>query len=195
MPELLEVLDRDGAVTPTYEELSLMTRQEWENTTYHGNDRGRSSQVGEGLLGADILDKARKRRGKKTKRNRVQMQTESISEVGNPESRPDVAIEAPTTVVMRNANEQSPRQGESGVATPGLTSAPALNRQENARVATPVPAHEDLGERPKERDVATSRRSSRPVGLWMKGEAFVGPFESIEETAAYIPAGRGSLGR
>src|SRR5436305_2693781 len=139
-----------------------MTRQEWENTTYHGHDRGRSSQVGEGLLGADILAKARKRRGKKTKRNRVQMQTESIAEVGNPESRPDVANEAPTTVVMRNSNEQSPRQGESGVATPGLTSAPALNRQENARVATPVPAHEDLGERPEERDVATSRRSSRP---------------------------------
>lgn len=161
-PELLEVLDRDGPVPPTYEELSLMTRQEWENTTYHGHDRGRSSQVGEGLLGADILAKARKRRGKKTKRNRVRMQTESISEVGNPESRPDVAIEAPTTVVMRNSNEQSPRQGESGVATPGLTSAPALNRQENARVATPVPAHEDLGERPEERDVATSRRSSRP---------------------------------
>jgi hypothetical protein len=69
-PELLEILDRDGPVPPTYEELSLMTRQEWENTTYHGHDRGRSSQVGEGLLGADILAEARRRRGKKMKRNR-----------------------------------------------------------------------------------------------------------------------------
>jgi hypothetical protein len=45
-PELLEVLNRDGPVPPTYEELSLMTRQEWNNTTYHGNDRGRSVLVG-----------------------------------------------------------------------------------------------------------------------------------------------------
>src|SRR5271156_790134 len=162
-PELLEILDRDGPVPPTYEELSLMTRQEWENTTYHGHDRGRSGQVGEGLLGADILAKARKRRGMKTKRNRVRIQTESITEAGNSESRPDVANEAPTTVVMRNSNEQSLRQGESGVATPGQTSAPALNHQENERVATPVLAHQDQGDIPeKPEDEKTSRPSSQP---------------------------------
>ena len=35
IPDLLEVLNRDGPIPPTYEELSLMTRQEWNNTTYH----------------------------------------------------------------------------------------------------------------------------------------------------------------
>src|SRR5438552_19129600 len=38
-PELPEVLNRDGPISPTYEELSLMTRQEWDNTTYHQNHR------------------------------------------------------------------------------------------------------------------------------------------------------------
>src|SRR2546421_637840 len=30
---------RGGPIPPTYEELSLMTRQEWDNTTYHQNHR------------------------------------------------------------------------------------------------------------------------------------------------------------
>jgi hypothetical protein len=117
-PELLEVLNRDGPIPPTYEELSLMTRQEWNNTTYHQNDRGRSSLVGEGNRGVDKVLSERQRRGK-ARRKRVQTQTDPIRGQDAFElRRPDVVDEDPATVAVVNRSEQSPRRVEGEETSP-----------------------------------------------------------------------------
>ena len=137
-PELLEVLNRDGPIPPTYEELSLMTRQEWDNTTYHQNDRGRSSMVGEGQRGVDKVLSERQRRGK-ARRKRVQTQTDPIRGQNASElRRPDVVNEDPAPLAVTNRSEQSPRRVD------GEETSPKPPQQDgNGDASASVPAQED----------------------------------------------------
>lgn len=83
-----------------------MTRQGWNNTTYHQNDRGRSGLVGEGRRGVEKVLSERQRRGKK-RLKRVQTQTDPIrGQEASELRRPDVVDEDPATVVVIDRSEQ-----------------------------------------------------------------------------------------
>jgi hypothetical protein len=156
-PELLEVLNRDGPIPPTYEELSLMTCQEWNNTTYHQNDRGRSSLVGEGNRGVDKVLSERQRRGK-ARRKRVQTQTDPIRGQDAFElRRPDVVDEDPATVAVVNRSEQSPRRVE------GEETSPKPPQQEgNGDASTSVPAQGDQRGGSDKQEVESSSPAPHP---------------------------------
>lgn len=102
-PELLGVLQQDGPVPPTYNELSLMTRDEWQAADWDNLKRPRFNLVGEDQ-GVQATIASRKRRAKaKGKKTNVQKIT---NRTGIDIETPELDVVPHTAAIVPEASSE-----------------------------------------------------------------------------------------